>query len=81
MKSQGKMEIGTVNGCIFWGTSLGYYIFDWELLIYLTSLFCIFSIYKLIKEKYRKRMYICSILMLLYWAYPAYMTLLEPNVI
>ena len=69
------MKIETINGCIFWGTALGYYLFDWDLLIYLTSLLCIFSIYKLIIEKHSKYTYICSVLMLLYWAYPAYMTL------
>lgn len=70
-----KISLQTLNGCIFLGITLGFYILDCDLLTYLTALPCILSVYKLIMEKHSKWTYVQSILMLLCWALLAYTTL------
>ena len=51
------MSIDTINGCIFLGTSIGN-IFHLEYITYLTSIFCIISIYLLFKMQYKMIIYI-----------------------
>ena len=59
------MNIKTINGCIFLAASAGT-IFGMEILTCLSGLFCVLSVYKLLREDYRISVRVYSVLMVLY---------------
>ncbi|SUB84509.1 Uncharacterised protein [Prevotella disiens] len=68
------MDISTNNGFILLGILIGN-TFHIEWLTYLISVFCILSIYNLIKYEHRKITYVYSILLLFLYGASLYVTI------